>query len=59
MNAREFRALADRCRELERIAVRDELRQQLRQWVEDFEAEAKAIENARDYSAVGRLLTNS
>jgi len=59
MNAREFRALADRCRELERIAVRDEVRQQLRQWVEDFEAEAKAVENARDYSAVGRLLTNS
>ena len=50
MTAREFRALADRCRALERIAERDEVRQQLRQWVEDFEAEAKAVENARDYS---------
>jgi hypothetical protein len=36
---------------LERIAVRDEVRQQLRQWVEDFEAEAKAIESAKDYSS--------
>ena len=54
MNAREFRAMADRCRELQRIAVRDEVRQQLRQWVEDFETEARVIENARDYSAAGR-----
>jgi hypothetical protein len=43
--------MADRCRELERIAVRDEVRQQLRQWAEEFEAEAKAIENAKDYSS--------
>ncbi len=30
MNAREFRAMADRCRELHRIAVSDEVREQLR-----------------------------
>jgi hypothetical protein len=54
MNAREFRALADRCRDLQRIAVRDEVRQQLRQWAEDFEAEADAVEKARDYSGVRR-----
>lgn len=54
MNARQFRVMAERCRELQRIAVRDEVRQQLRQWVEDFEAEARAIENTRDYSAAVR-----
>jgi len=54
MNAREFRAMADRCHELHRIAVRDEMREQLRQWAEDFEAEAREIENAKDYSAVAR-----
>jgi HPt (histidine-containing phosphotransfer) domain-containing protein len=54
MNAREFRALADRCRDLERTAVRDEVRQQFHQWVEDLEAEAKAVENARDYNASSR-----
>ena len=43
MNAREFRAIAERCRELQRVAVRDDIREQLRQWAEDFEAEADAI----------------
>ncbi len=51
MNAREFRAMADRCRELHRIAVRDEVREQLTRWTEDFEAEAEAVEKAADYSA--------
>ena len=54
VNAREFRHMAERCRELQRIAVRDEMREQLRQWSVDFEAEAKAVENARDYSAIAR-----
>jgi hypothetical protein len=54
MNAREFRAMADRCRALHRVAVRDEVREQLRQWTEDFDAEAEAIEKAADYSAVAR-----
>ena len=53
MNAREFRAMADRCRELHRIAVRDEVREQLRRWTEDFEAEAEAVEKAADYSRKG------
>jgi hypothetical protein len=39
---------------LQQIAARDEVRQQLRQWALDFEDEARAIENARDYSAVVR-----
>ena len=30
MTAREFRTLAERCRELQRIAVRDDIREQLR-----------------------------
>jgi len=46
--------MADRCRDLQRIAARDEIREQLRQWAEDFETEARAIENARDYSASAR-----
>jgi len=46
--------LADRCREFHRTASRDEVREQLRQWAADFEAEAEAIEKARDYSGVGR-----
>ena len=44
MDEQEFRAMADRCRELLRIAVRDEVREQLRQWAEDFDAEADALE---------------
>ena len=54
MNAREYRALADRCRELHRIAERDEVREQLRQWAIDFEEEAEAVEKARDYSVTAR-----
>jgi len=46
--------MAERCRELQRIAVRDEMREQLRQWSVDLEAQAEAVENARDYSAVAR-----
>jgi len=46
MNAQEFRAIAERCRELQRVAVRDDVRDQLRQWAEDFEAEAEAVEHA-------------
>ena len=52
MNPRQFRALADRCRELQRIAARDEVRQQLRQWADDFDAEAEAVETAVDYSGL-------
>ena len=54
VNAREFRAMADRCRELQRVAVRDDIREQLRQWAEDFDDEADAIEKQRDYSGAAR-----
>jgi hypothetical protein len=47
MDAQQFRALADRCRELSRIAVRDDVRDQLRECVHDFEAEAEAAEKGR------------
>ena len=52
MNAREFRALAGRCRELQRVAVRDDVREQLRQWATDFDAEADAVEMAASHRAV-------
>ena len=47
MDAQQFRALADRCRELSRIAVRDDVRDQLREWVHDSEAESEAVEKSR------------
>lgn len=51
MHIKEFRAMADRCRELHRAAVRDDIREQLRQWAEDFDAEADALEKASDLAA--------
>ena len=42
MDAQDFRALAQRCRDLLRIAVRSEVKEQLRQWTEDLEDEAEA-----------------
>jgi len=50
VNAREFRAMADRCRELLRVAGRDDVREQLRQWADDFDDEAEAIARAVDLS---------
>ena len=44
MDAQAFRALAQRCRDLIQIATRSEVREQLREWVDDFEAEAEAAE---------------
>ncbi len=38
------RGLAQRCRDLSRIAARLEVREQLREWVDDLEAEAQAGE---------------
>jgi hypothetical protein len=43
----DMRARAQRCRDLLRIAVRQEVREQLREWAEDFEEEAKAMEGRR------------
>ena len=45
-----YRAMADRCRELQRIAARDEVRDQLRQWAEDFDAEADELDNTADFT---------
>ena len=44
MDARTLRARADRCRELLRVASRDDIREQLRQWADDFDDEADALE---------------
>jgi hypothetical protein len=52
MDPKTLRARADRCRELLRGAVRDDICEQLRQWAEDFDDEADALER-------GRLLTKS
>ena len=46
MNAQKLHALADRCRKLVCVAVRDDVREQLRQWVLDVEAEADAADKA-------------
>jgi hypothetical protein len=47
--------MADRCRELHRIAIRDEVREQLRQWAIDLDAEADALEK----TALGRTASYS
>lgn len=54
MDAQDFRAKAQRCRELFTIAVRQEVRDQLRVWAEDFEAEAEALETGRHDVESGR-----
>ena len=54
MNARQFRAMADRCHELLRVAVRDDVREQLRQWATDFEAEAETLDKTVDRSGIGK-----
>jgi hypothetical protein len=54
VDAQDLRAKAQRCRELLRIAARDEVRAQLRQWAEDFDAEAEAIEHTADRSELAR-----
>ncbi len=50
MDAQQYRSMAQRCRELLRVAQRDEVRAQLRQWEQDFEAEAEALEEADVHS---------
>ena len=54
MTARQFRILAERCRALRRVAVGDDIREQLRNWAIESDAEAEAIETARDREAVER-----
>ncbi len=55
MDAEGFRALAPRCRELVLVAVRDDIRRQLRQWADDFEAEAEAAEKAAERADAPRM----
>jgi hypothetical protein len=54
MNARQFRGMADRCYELFRVATRDDVREQLRQWAIDFDAEAEALDKTVDRSVIGK-----
>ena len=54
MDPNKMRAIAARCRELSRVAVRDDIREQLRQWAEEFDTQADAIERTADYSGAGR-----
>jgi hypothetical protein len=51
MDAHDMRALAQRCRELSRIATDPEIKEQLVEWIDDFETEAEAIE--ADAEALG------
>jgi len=51
MDCDDFRALAQRCRDLLQIAVRSEVKEQLRQWIDDFEDEAEALEGRRSRRA--------
>jgi hypothetical protein len=43
----DMRTRAQRCRELLRVAVRPEVKEQLREWADDFEEEAAALEGSR------------
>src|SRR3954462_6803482 len=44
MDAAAFRVMARRCRDLLQIAVREEIKVQLHQWAEEFEAEADSLD---------------
>jgi|GraSoiStandDraft_16_1057320.scaffolds.fasta_scaffold6377285_1 hypothetical protein len=44
MDAAAFRAMALRCRDLLQIAVREEIKVQLHQWAEEFDAEADSLD---------------
>ncbi len=46
MDAATLRARADRCRELGRVAVDEEMQAQFRQWAAEFDEEAEAAEAA-------------
>jgi len=43
----DMRSKAQRCRDLLRIAIRPDIKEQLRQWAEEFEKEAEALEGRR------------
>ena len=44
--AEDFRDKAEQCRDLPRLAARDDVREQLHEWAEDFDAEAERLEHA-------------
>ena len=44
MDAAAFRVMARRCRDLLQIAVREEIKVQLHQWAEEFDAEADSLD---------------
>ena len=44
MDAEQLRAMANRCRELQRRHLREDARQLLRQWAKDLDAEAETLE---------------
>jgi hypothetical protein len=50
MDAERLKELAERCRELQRVAMHPEVQQQLREWEQDFEAEAEAEAEKRRVS---------
>ena len=52
MDSEDFRALAQRCRDLMQISSRSEVKEQLRQWIDDFEDEAQAMEGRRSRRTV-------
>jgi hypothetical protein len=53
MDAEDLRALAQRSRELLRVATAPEIKAQLRDWIEDFEAEAEATGGDAPATAFG------
>jgi hypothetical protein len=53
VDAQDLREKALRCRELLRTAVKQEVKDQLLEWADDFEAEAEAIENHLNSAASG------
>jgi hypothetical protein len=54
LDAQKIRDLAERCRELHRVAIHQEVNEQLRQWAIDFEAEAEAMKKVVDYGGAIR-----
>lgn len=52
-NASYFRQKAQRCREILKAAISPEVREQLRMWVDEFEAQAERIGRSRRRSVRG------
>lgn len=54
MDVIDLREKAKHCRELGRATESPNVIEQLLQWAEDYEEEARAMEQAADYNAVDR-----